>query len=356
MATVSIANTTANVSGKTVVLAERDHTVTGAWTFNRSPSAPFVVQAGSAVVTNLDADKLDGQHAPTGTIVGTSDSQTLTNKTLTSPTITAPAITGATTIGNGATITTPVLSGDITGTYALKGTPSVWNVVTTTSTGTQNDFAPGLVGNTLLRCNNASLLTITGLASGYDGQRVVIVTLGAGQVDLMPSGLAVGLSTAANRMILPATSGNSSLAAGVGYAELIYDATTSRWRMIAHDQGAWITRTFAAGNYTASTGSWTVASATRDAFYLKGRSLSFAVAVSGTTSGTPVSVKVTLPNSYSAASSDIGAAYNTNPGTGTAEAGYVQASTTTVNFQRINNVAYAAGTVSVAAVHTFEIT
>jgi hypothetical protein len=58
---VSIANTDANVSGKTVVLAERDHTISGLHTFSRSPSAPFAVASGSAAVTNLDADKLDGQ-------------------------------------------------------------------------------------------------------------------------------------------------------------------------------------------------------------------------------------------------------------------------------------------------------
>jgi hypothetical protein len=38
-------------------------TVTGGWTFDRSPAAPFLVPAGSAVVVNLDADLLDGQHA-----------------------------------------------------------------------------------------------------------------------------------------------------------------------------------------------------------------------------------------------------------------------------------------------------
>lgn len=37
-------------------------TITGAWTFDRDPSAPFVVTASSAVVTNLDSDYLDGQH------------------------------------------------------------------------------------------------------------------------------------------------------------------------------------------------------------------------------------------------------------------------------------------------------
>lgn len=41
----------------------------------------------NTLVTNLNADYLDGQHAPTGTIVGTTDAQTLSSKTLTTPTI-----------------------------------------------------------------------------------------------------------------------------------------------------------------------------------------------------------------------------------------------------------------------------
>lgn len=60
---VAVANTTANVSGQTIELAERDQTITGQKTFDRDPSAPFVVSAGSAVVANLDADKLDGVEA-----------------------------------------------------------------------------------------------------------------------------------------------------------------------------------------------------------------------------------------------------------------------------------------------------
>lgn len=56
-----------------------------------SGTAPFVVASNTAV-SNLNADLLDGQHAPSGDIVGTSDSQTLSNKILSSPVLTTPQI------------------------------------------------------------------------------------------------------------------------------------------------------------------------------------------------------------------------------------------------------------------------
>lgn len=61
-------------------------------------TAPLVVTS-TTVVTNLNADTLDGAHKPTGAIVGTTDSQTLTTKTLTAPDInggTADALTSLT--------------------------------------------------------------------------------------------------------------------------------------------------------------------------------------------------------------------------------------------------------------------
>lgn len=49
---------------------------------------------GDLAQWNADGDLVDGPTPPTGDIVGTTDSQELTNKTLTSPTLTSPTISG----------------------------------------------------------------------------------------------------------------------------------------------------------------------------------------------------------------------------------------------------------------------
>lgn len=90
-------------------------------------TAPMVI-ASTTAVTNLNADMLDGQHAPSGTIVGTSDTQTLTNKTLTTPVFTTPEINDSDSshkyqvaVGNltaNRTITIPALTGNDTFVFA----------------------------------------------------------------------------------------------------------------------------------------------------------------------------------------------------------------------------------------------
>jgi hypothetical protein len=60
MADVSVLNPDSDLSGRTLQTAEGAYTVTGLHTFDRDPNPPFAVTSGSAVVPNLDADKLDG--------------------------------------------------------------------------------------------------------------------------------------------------------------------------------------------------------------------------------------------------------------------------------------------------------
>lgn len=111
---------------------------------------------------------------------------------------------------------------------------------TSTATGTQNDFA--FSNADLIRMNNASDVTITGLAAGKPGQRVTIVSIGAGNVYLAHQNAG---STAANRLINNVTSADTPLAAGKGTATFVYDDTTDRWRLVAHEQGAAIAYTCA---------------------------------------------------------------------------------------------------------------
>ena len=61
MADIEVTNTDADLSGNTLVTEENAYTITGLHTFSRSTNAPFAVVSGAALVSNLDADKLDGQ-------------------------------------------------------------------------------------------------------------------------------------------------------------------------------------------------------------------------------------------------------------------------------------------------------
>lgn len=60
---VAVLNTTASLSGKTLLKAEDSQTVTGSKTFDLGASPPFICVSGAAVVPNLDADKCDGEEA-----------------------------------------------------------------------------------------------------------------------------------------------------------------------------------------------------------------------------------------------------------------------------------------------------
>lgn len=172
-----------------------------------------------------------------------------------------------------------------------------WSELTTTSTGTQNNFSitSGGIEADVLRCNNASLLTLTGIVAPASpvkpGKKLIVYSVGAGRVDLAHEN---GSSTAANRFVNQATSAASSLAPGKGWAVYVYDDAADRWRMIAHDQGAFITPTFTAGDFTGNASmTWTVESADRDimGYRLVGKFLHVTFHVATTTvGGTPSTV------------------------------------------------------------------
>lgn len=184
---------------------------------------------------------------------------------------------------------------------------------TTTATGTQNDFAPsGLTftagQTTTLRCNNATLLTINGVAGGVDGALLRIVSVGAGQVTLAHQNAG---STAANRLLNIITSGITPLAAGVGVATLLYDGTTARWRLVRHDQGAPIDVAYNASDFT-SASTWTVDSGdvNRHSYMVRGREVTeYLEIVTSSVGASPGSALMSLiPNGWSAS----GRGFSTN--------------------------------------------
>lgn len=214
---------------------------------------------------------------------------------------------GTMTISDDAQNANQVFAGPASGSPAVPGfralvaadIPSLTSEGTTTSTGNQDDFAHG--SPSVLRCNNASLLTLRGLAAGVAGQQIVIVSVGAGQVDLANEDTN---STAANRIVNGVT-GTISLAGGSGRAVLCYDATSARWRVIAHEQGAWISVPYSAGDFTASGSmTWTVESGDLQTFsyLLRGRTLSIALGVSASSIGGTLSngLLVAIPGGFSA--------------------------------------------------------
>lgn len=210
-------------------------------------------------------------------------------------------------LGTAADPTALLKLGALTGRLvSAAGLVSVSTVLAISTTGSTSnlDFQNAEV----LYCDNATLLTITGLLAGYDGQRLVIISRGAGQVDIANQALG---SSAANR-INNGVTGTRSLAAGSGVAVLQYDTDTAaggvnpRWRCILHNQGAWITPAFSAADYTGNGAmTWTVAAGqvTSCAYWLKDRTLEFILEVIGTAvGGTPnTTLQRVIPGGFTAA-------------------------------------------------------
>jgi hypothetical protein len=90
-------------------------------------------------------------------------------------------------------------------------------------TSNQDNYAPGVAR--YLRLSSDASRDITGLVAGVDGQRATIVNIGSNNIVLKNE----TTSTAANRFH-NSTGADITLAADQK-ADLIYDNTTSRWRV-----------------------------------------------------------------------------------------------------------------------------
>lgn len=121
-----------------------------------------------------------------------------------------------------------------------------------TNTGAVNNWAPGVDGHTFTRWAGTSDATFSGCAGGQAGLLHVVRNTGTKVGYFLH---ASGLSSAANQFANSATSGPTPIAPG-GWIAHRHDGSV--WQLVAHQQGALITPTYAGGNFTGSAGSWTV--------------------------------------------------------------------------------------------------
>ena len=234
-------------------------------------------------------------------------------------------------------------------------------IETTTLTGTQDNFDLD-AAFTHLRCNNASALTFTGFtvvgSAPVAGNRLVIENVGSSTVRIADEDAG---STAANRIDTPSVRGQI-IGAG-GAITLLYDGTSSRWKMTSVEPGTPITVAYSAGDYTAQSGTWTVESGDLLGFrYIqRGKMVTFIVNIDNSSvSATPSDLDIALPNSFTGISfQQIHSAGRVVDNGGVHQGGIValDASGTVIKVRRGDDANFSAATnnMDVAGNWTFEV-
>lgn len=223
------------------------------------------------------------------------------------------------------------ITGDLPVTALSNGTHTI---VSSTATGTQNDWAPGLDGNTFIFWSGASDLTVSGLAGGVAGQVVVIKNVSTDKVIFFPH-QDTG-SSASNRLVNWITGGSTPITP-TGVAMFQYETTNNRWQLLHHVQGKAITPTFAAGDFTGSGSmTWTVASGDVriDSYVIQGRFVSYQYYYATTTvGGTPsTDLRRALPTLLIPAQSDAVVQWSRNLDNGTGNDGFAYVGSSFGNF------------------------
>jgi hypothetical protein len=128
-----------------------------------SGTAPLVVLSDTQV-TNLNASFLRGKLPPTGDIVGTTDTQTLTNKTLTSPIINT-AIIGSVGITFNGTSGTTILQASATASGILTLPAATDTLVGKDTTDTLTNKSIAASSNTITGLTNTNLSGSAGISN-----------------------------------------------------------------------------------------------------------------------------------------------------------------------------------------------
>lgn len=109
------------------------------------------------------------------------------------------------------------------------GADAVANVVNspTQLSADQNNYT--LPAADIVRLDASAARNVTGFAAGSSGQAVLLINVGSFAITLKHQSTS---STDVNRIVVP-WAGDYVLAASGGSATVVYDATTSRWRVLA---------------------------------------------------------------------------------------------------------------------------
>lgn len=114
-------------------------------------------------------------------------------------------------------------------THQTGGSDAVANVVNSPSQITANQNNYTLPSADIVRLDANAARDITGFEAGTSGQSVLLVNVGTNAITLKHQNTS---SSASNRIVVP-WAGDYVLDASGGSAVLVYDSTTSRWRVLA---------------------------------------------------------------------------------------------------------------------------
>ena len=216
-------------------------------------------------------------------------------------------------------------------------------ILTSSATGSQDNWAPGIGAETLISWSGASDMTVTGFAAGAAGRRITFLNVGSNVAYFTHQS---GSSSAGNKLRNIATSGTTPVAPR-GAATFEYDGTD--WRLVTHDQGAWISVAYSAGNFTATAPTtWTVDSGDQITYQFKlvGSTLCMRVYLDTTSIASTSSLQlfVAIPNSFTSAKKVQGLALGFDNGVAVATYNRVDVASTTVEVGRSDVTAWANST------------